>query len=74
MSEPADPKTDVSMSERGVWVSYNDDWSTMRIWRSEVPALRDAIKYKGNVLHCKFGLDPRNVGAGDAAEVSEDAP
>lgn len=54
-------KTDVSTNERGVWVSHSDDWTTMRIWRDESSALRDAVKMRGGVVRCRFGLDPRDV-------------
>lgn len=62
--------TDMSPSERGVWVVYSDDWSLMRLWRSEVPALRDAVKHGAKVLHCRFGLDPRDVARQQATDTT----
>jgi len=48
-------------ADDGMWLTYYNDWSAFRVFKTEIKALRYAVE---NNMECKFllfGEDPREV-------------
>ena len=48
-------------ADAGAWVAYYTDWSGLRLFASEVDALRYAVDHGMAVLFVAWGEDPREV-------------